>query len=378
MNIHRTFAVARKEARQIVRDSRSLYLALGIPVMLMILFGYALSLDVDKIPLAVWDQDRSSQSRELIDRLTSSGYFTLVLSPESYKPIIQAVDKTDVNVAVLIPWDFSRNLKKGRTTRIQAIVDGSDSTRAGLAIVYLETIMATFDEDFRKKALIRQAVEHRVILPVEPRIRLLYNPELKSRSNIIPGLIAIIMMVIAALLTSLTIVRERETGTMEQLISTPVKSNELIVGKLIPYFALGYVDLLMVYLMGQYVFDVPLRGSLLLMFLVSSLFLIGAMSLGFLISVIATNQFFATQLALLGTFLPSFLLSGFVFPISNMPDALQVITYVIPARHFVTVLRAIYLKGVGIEAIAVPVAMLAIFALFMTTVATRKLRKTLV
>ena len=165
---------------------------------------------------------------------------------------------------------------------------------------------------------------------------------------------------------------------MEQLISTPVKSNELIVGKLIPYFALGYVDLLMVYLMGQYVFDVPLRGSLLLMFLVSSLFLIGAMSLGFLISVIATNQFFATQLALLGTFLPSFLLSGFVFPISNMPDVLQVITYVIPARHFVTVLRAIYLKGVGIEAIAVPVAMLAIFALFMTTVATRKLRKTLV
>ncbi len=377
MNIYRTLAVARKEARQIVRDSRSLYLALGIPVMLMVLFGYALSLDVDKIPLAVWDQDRSPQSRELVDRLTSSGYFTLISSPELYKPIVHAVDKTDVNVGVTIPFDFSRNLKKGRSTRIQAIVDGSDSTRAGLAIVYLETIMATFDEDFRKKALTRQSVEQRVTTPVEPRIRLLYNPELKSRNNIIPGLIAIIMMVIAALLTSLTIVRERETGTMEQLISTPVKPNELIVGKLIPYFALGYVDLLMVYLMGQYVFDVPLRGSLLLMFLVSSLFLIGAMSLGFLISVIATNQFFATQLALLGTFLPSFLLSGFVFPIANMPDVLQVVTYLIPARHFVTVLRAIYLKGVGIGSIAVPVAMLAIFALFMTTVASRKLRKTL-
>jgi drug efflux transport system permease protein len=378
MNVYRTFAVARKEARQIVRDSRSLYLALGIPVMLMILFGYALSLDVDKIPLAVWDQDRSPQSRELVDRLTSSGYFTLVSSPELYKPIVHAVDRTVVHVGVTIPFDFSRNLKKGRSTRIQAIVDGSDSTRASLAIVYLETIMATFDEDFRKKALTRQSVERRVIPPVEPRIRLLYNPELKSRNNIIPGLIAIIMMVIAALLTSLTIVRERETGTMEQLISTPVKPNELIVGKLIPYFSLGYVDLLMVYLMGQYVFDVPMRGSLLLMFLVSSLFLIGAMSLGFLISVIATNQFFATQLALLGTFLPSFLLSGFVFPITNMPDVLQVITYLIPARHFVTVLRAIYLKGVGIGAIAVPVAMLAIFALFMTTLASRKLRKTLV
>ncbi|MGB6064268.1 MAG: ABC transporter permease [Desulfomonilaceae bacterium] len=377
MNIHRTFAVARKEARQIVRDSRSMYLALGIPVMLMVLFGYALSLDVDKIPLAVWDQDQSAQSRELIDRITSSGYFSLVLLTQSYKPIVKAVDKTDAHVAIVVPWDFSRNLKKGRMSRIQAIVDGSDSTRAGLAIVYLETIMATFDEDFRKKALVRQSVQQRVIPPVQPCIRLLYNPELKSRNNIIPGLIAIIMMVIAALLTSLTVVRERETGTMEQLISTPVKPNELIVGKLLPYFALGYLDLLMVYLMGQYVFGVPLRGSILLMFLVSSLFLIGAMSLGFLISVVAANQFFATQLALLGTFLPSFLLSGFVFPISNMPDVLQIITYLVPARHFVTVLRAIYLKGVGIGALAVPVAMLAIFALLVTTLATRKLRKTL-
>ncbi len=204
----------------------------------------------------------------------------------------------------------------------------------------------------------------------------MYNPELKSRNNIIPGLIAIIMMVIAALLTSLTIVRERETGTMEQLISTPVKPYKLIVGKLIPYFALGYVDLLMVYLMGQYVFEVPFRGSLLLMFLVSSLFLIGALSIGFLISVVASNQFFATQLALLGTFLPSFLLSGFVFPVSNMPAVLQAITYVIPARHFVTVLRAIYLKGVGLEAIAIPVLMLLIFAFLITFAATRKLKKT--
>ena len=289
------------------------------------------------------------------------------------------MDKTDVNVGVVIPWDFSRNLKKGKTTRIQAIVDGFDSTRAGLAIVYLETIMATFDEDFRKKALVRQAVAHRVILPVEPRIRLLYNPELKSRSNIIPGLIAIIMMVIAALLTSLTIVRERETGTMEQLISTPVKSNELIVGKLIPYFALGYVDLLMVYLMGQYVFDVPLRGSLLLMFRVPAFFLSGAMSSGFLISVIATNQFFATQLALLGTFL------SFVSPFRLCVPYLQYARCV-ASDHLCDsrvplcrpVPRAIYLKGVGDRAIAVPVAMLAIFALFMTTVAPGKWRKTLV
>jgi ABC-2 type transport system permease protein len=352
-----------------------MYLALGIPVLLMVLFGFALSLDVDNIPTAVWDQDGSPLSRDFIDRLTSSTYFTLIYSANSREPIVKSIDKNDVSVGIVIPWDFSSKIKKGRPTSVQAIVDGSDSTRAGLAIVYLETIIETFNADHQKKALVRQAVAHRVATPVEPRIRLLYNPELKSRNNIIPGLIAIIMMVIAALLTSLTLVRERETGTMEQLISTPVKANELIVGKLIPYFALGYIDLIMVYLMGEYIFNVPFRGSLLLMFFLASLFLIGALSIGFLISAVATNQYYATQLALLGTFLPSFLLSGFVFPIANMPKALQIITYVVPARHFVTVLRAIYLKGVGIGAIMIPTLMLAIFALILTALAARKLGK---
>jgi len=377
MNIYRTLSVARKEARQIVRDSRSLYLALGIPVMLMILFGYALSLDVDNIPLAIWDQERTPASREFIDRMTSSGYFTVVLQTESYDAIVRAIDKSEVSVGLIIPWNFSRGIKRGRSTDVQAIVDGSDSTRAGLALVYLETILATYMEDLSREELTRQSVQQRIKPPLEARIRLLYNPELQSRNNIIPGLIAIIMMVIASLLTSLTIVRERETGTMEQLISTPLKPGELILGKLIPYFGLGYVDLLMTYLMGQYVFNVPFRGSVALMFFVSGIFLIGALSLGFVISVVASNQFFATQIALLGTFLPAFLLSGFVFPISNMPEALQIVTYVVPARHFVTILRAIYLKGVGIEAIIVPFAMLVIFALLMTVLASRKLKKSL-
>lgn len=378
MNVFRTLAVARKETRQIIRDSRSLYLALGIPVLLMFLFGFALSLDVDNIPLAVWDQNRSPLSRDFMDRLTSSGYFTLIYRAESREPMVRSIDRNEVSVGIVIPWDFSSKIKKGKPTSIQAIVDGSDSTRAGLAIVYLESILETFNADRQMDALVRQAVEHRIAPPIEPRIRLLYNPELKSRNNIIPGLIAIIMMVIAALLTSLTLVRERETGTMEQLISSPVKANELIVGKLIPYFALGYIDLVMVYLMGEYIFDVPFRGSLLLMFFVSGLFLVGALSIGFLISAVAANQFFATQLALLGTFLPSFLLSGFVFPISNMPKALQILTYVIPARHFVTILRAIYLKGVGIGAILIPTLMLTIFALIVTAIAAKKLGKRVV
>ncbi|MEW6139230.1 MAG: ABC transporter permease [Thermodesulfobacteriota bacterium] len=377
MIISRTLAVARKEATQVLRDSRSLYLALGIPVMLMILFGYALSLDVDNIPLAVWDQARTPQSRELVDRMTSSGYFTLVLQTESYNRIVHGIDAGTISMGLVIPYDFSENIKAGKATKIQALVDGSDSTRAGLAIVYLETIVATYENDYRLEALTRQAVESRIQIPVEPRIKLLYNPELISRNNIIPGLIAIIMMVIAALLTSLTVVRERETGTMEQLISTPLKSNELIVGKLIPYFALGYVDLLMVYFMGVYVFGVPFKGSLAILFFEASIFLVGALSLGFLISVVATTQFLATQIALLGTFLPAFLLSGFVFPISNMPYILQLLTYLVPARHLVTILRAIFLKGVGLEAIAVPTVTLIVFGFLVTVLATRRLKKRL-
>ncbi|MBM3302396.1 MAG: ABC transporter permease, partial [Deltaproteobacteria bacterium] len=324
-----------------------------------------------------WDQDRSPQSREFLDRMTSSGYFKLVMQTDSYREMVERVDRGDVNVALVVPYDFSSNLKGGKSTSVQVLVDGSDSTRAGLAIVYLETIVSTFEADFKLKALMRQAVESRVKPPVEARIKLLYNPELVSRNNIIPGLIAIIMMVIAALLTSLTVVRERETGTMEQLISTPVQSNELIVGKLIPYFALGYADLLMVYLMGVYVFGVPFRGSLLLLFLSASIFLVGAMSVGFVISVLASNQFLATQVALLGTFLPAFLLSGFVFPIANMPYWLQLFTYLVPAQHLVTILRAIFLKGVGIEAIAVPLVTLFVFAVLVTSVATKKLKKRL-
>lgn len=375
MNIVRTLAVAKKETRQIIRDSRSLYLALGIPVMLMILFGFALSLDVDNIPIAVWDQNKSPESRDFVNRMTSSGYFRCVAQTEAYGQIMGDLDSNVISVGLIIPFDFSEKIKKGDSTQIQAIMDGSDSTRANLAIVYLETIATTFESDLKMKALTRQAVQSRVVPPVDPRIRILYNPELISRNNIIPGLIPVIMMIIAALLTSLTIVRERETGTMEQLMSTPLKPNELVIGKLIPYFTLGYIDLLMVYLMGEYVFRVPFRGSLLIMFLVSSVFLIGAMSIGFLVSVVASNQFFATQLALLGTVLPTFLLSGFVFPIANMPTALQYFTYIIPARHYVTILRAIYLKGVGWGAIFAPTVALVVFAVLITTLVGHKLGK---
>lgn len=377
LSANRILAIARKETIHLTRDRRSLYLALGIPVTLLILFGYALSLDVDDIPLAVWDRERSPTSREFIDRMTSSGYFTLTLYASSYEEMVEAIDQAEVMMAVTVPSDFSAELLSAGNTSLQALVDASDSTRAGIAVNYFEVIASTFRQDLLERALNRQSVT-RLREPLEARVRLLYNPELKSRINIIPGLIAIIMMVIAALLTSQTIVRERETGTMEQLVSTPVKPQELVLGKLIPYFALGYIDLVIVYLMSQYVFDVPFRGSLALMFLLSGLFLIGALSLGLLISAAADTLLFATQFALLGTFLPAFILSGFVFPIMNMPEVVQGISYLIPARYYITILRGIYLKGVGLEILAFQVAMLLLFGLVIATLAGQKLSKKLI
>ncbi len=374
INPFRIAAVARKEALHVVRDRRSLNLALGIPIMLLVLFGYALSLDVDNIPLAVWDQDRSPESRELIDRLISSGYFRMVLYTNSYHEIVDAIDNRVVTLGLCIPWDFSSHMKKQKDTAVQILADASDSTRAGIAIGYFNVITTIFRQDLLVEQLTRQAVT-KINIPIEPRVRLLYNPELISRINIIPGLIAIIMMVIAALLTSLTVVRERETGTMEQLFSTPVKPKELIIGKLIPYFGLGYADMVVVYLMSQYVFDVPFRGSLLLMFTVSGLFLIGALSIGLLVSAVAETQLFATQLALLGTFLPSFLLSGFVFPIANMPKVIQTFSYFIPARYYVTILRGIYLKGVGVEILGFQIIMLLVLGTATTLLAARRLDK---
>jgi len=344
--------------------------------MLLFLFGYALSLDVDNIPLAVWDQERSPQSRELIDRLTSSGYFRLVLYADSFQEMVRAVDERVVTVSITIPYDFTRNVLRTGGADIQAFLDASDSTRAGIAITYFESILAIFLDDHFKKELARQAVT-KVQIPLEPRVRLLYNPELQSRINIIPGLIAIILMVIAALITSQTIVRERESGTMEQLISTPVKASELVIGKLVPYFVLGYVDLLVVYLMSQFVFAVPFRGSVLLMFLLSALFLVGSLSLGLLISAFADSQLFATQFALLGTFLPSFILSGFVFPIANMPSVIQAFSYIVPARYYITILRGIYLKGVGLEVLLFPVILLAFFGLITAFLASTRLGKQL-
>lgn len=377
MKISRVKAVAVKEFIHIFRDPRSLGMAIFIPMLLLLLFGYALSLDVDKVPLVVWDQDGSPVSRDFISRFEGSPYFRIHSHVSGYKEAELAMDSRKAMAALVIPYDFSENIGKTARDQVQLILDGSDSNTATIAAGYADMITSLWSEELIL-AKIRKNGARSGAVPVEIRPRVLFNFDLKSRNYIIPGLIAVIMMVIAALLTSLTVAREWEQGTMEQLISTPVKENELIMGKLIPYFLIGMTDVAIAVIMGEFLFHVPMRGSIVLLFLMSGIFLVGALGLGILISIIAKNQFLASQMAMIMTFLPSFLLSGFMSAISNMPKPLQIATNIIPARHFVTILKAIYLKGAGLMVLSLEAGLLVIFGIFVMTLANKKFMKKLV
>jgi len=373
----RVWAVARKEFLHIVRDPRSLGMGIAIPMLLLVLFGYALTLDVDNVPLVVWDQSGSQVSRDFLSRFAGSRYFTVVGDVRNYRNLERAVDARAALAGLVIPSDFAGRVASGRDAAVQFIIDGSDSNTATIAIGYAEAVARTYSADVALKE-VRRSGGRALHSPIDLRPRVWFNADLESKNYIIPGLIAVIMMVIAALLTSLTVAREWERGTMEQLISTPVTGPELILGKLLPYFAIGMLDVTIAVAMGEWLFRVPLRGSAALVFGMGAVFLAGALSLGMVISIVTRSQLLASQLAMVLTFLPSFLLSGFMYAIANMPRPIQLVTYLIPARYFVALLKGIYLKGVGLEVLALEAGLLGLFGAAMVLLANVKFKKKLV
>jgi len=377
MNALRVWAVIRKEFIHILRDPRSLAMAIAIPMLLLVLFGYALTLDVDNVPLVVWDQSESPASRDFISRFQDSRYFSLRASVSNYAELEHAIDSGEALAALVLPREFAGQIGSGRPASAQLIVDGSDSNTATIAIGYADIVTQGYSQDVALRE-IQRAGGRALQAPLDLQPRVWFNADMASRNYIIPGLIAVIMMVIAALLTSLTVAREWERGTMEQLISTPIKGSELILGKLIPYFILGMLDVLLAVLMGEFLFRVPLRGSVALVFAMAAIFLVGALSLGMVISIATKSQLLASQLAMVLTFLPSFLLSGFMYAISNMPGAIQIVTYFIPSRYFVGLLKGIYLKGIGLEILAPEAALLAVFGALMVLIANVMFKKRLV
>lgn len=366
MKLLRIKAIAKKEIIQIWRDPLSMAMAFLMPVMLLVIFGYAITFDINNVRTVVYDRDQSTLSRELVAEFRESGYFSIVAYVEKYSDIDAYLAAGKAMTAIVIPDTFSRDIHAGRDAQIGVIIDGSDSNTATIAGGYITALSQLYSE--RLKGV-------RITPLIEPRTRVWYNPELKSRNFIIPGLIAVIMAVIAALLTSLTIAREWDRGTMEQLIATPVKPSELILGKLLPYFFIGFIDTVGSLLMGTILFDVPLKGSVSLLLSLSGIFLFGSLSFGILISIMGRTQSVASEMALLSTLLPAFLLSGFMFAISNMPEPLQSITYLMPARYFVSILKGVFLKGSSLQILVIEAALLSLYGLAVYSIAAKKFKK---
>lgn len=376
-SLRRLWAIARKESIHVRRDPRSLGLAVGIPMLMLVLFGYALTLDVDQVPLVVWDQSGTPASRDYLAQFAHSRYFALQGTVDDYRELERAIDDRRAWLALVIPSDFAGEIAAARPVAVQAIVDGSDSNTAGFVLSYAQGITLGYNGQVALTQLQRLAGTTRTTAALDLRARVWFNADLESKNYIIPGIIAVIMGLIAALLTSLTVAREWENGTMEQLISTPVRPAELILGKLLPYFAIGLADVLIAVLMALYLFDVPLRGSVPLLFGVAALFVIGTLAQGILISTLARQQLLASQLAMVSTFLPAFLLSGFTFAIANMPLPVQVITHIVPARYFVALVKGIFLRGVGLEALWRDALFLLVFAVIVAGLAIARFRKRL-
>jgi len=375
---NRAIPLLKKETLHILRDPRSLYLALGLPIVLLILFGYAITFDVKNVPLAAVDLDNSPLSRAFLSRMQASPYFDLEYRLDSTSGSEILLDRGDVRFIVVIPAGFSREMTTGKDTALQLLVDGSDNNSAQIAMGYMSGFVQGFSSQIVLESI--QALGAGIPLrlpPFEVESRVWYNPELRSTNYIVPGLIAVLMMVIAAMLTSLTIAREWEVGTMEQLIAAPIRPVEVILGKLLPYYFLGLLQTFLVILIGRILFDVPFRGNLFFLFLVCSLFLICGLGIGLYLSTSTKSQQLSFMLSIILTLLPAFLLSGFIFPVSGMPRLIQIVSHLVPAKYFLTALRGIFLKGNGLAAHSKEVGALFIFASFIVAACARKFKLSL-
>jgi ABC-2 type transport system permease protein len=367
--LRRMLAVARAEWIHNVRDTRSLAIIISLPIFLLLLYGFAIDFELEELEFAVQDWDRSEQSGDLIKSMVASNYFTLNALVTDGEEIDRMIASGEIRLGLVIRPGFGAEIAAGRTGRVQAVIDGSDSTTAGVALGYLEAIMREYQVDLTREWVRRQGVPASMAgAPLEVETRSLYNPELKTVVFIVPGLIAIIMTMLAALLTSGCIVRERETGSFEGLAASPIAPVEIIIGKLLPYGVIATGDVILCIITGWLIFGVFPLGDKPALLITSGIYLVASLAIGLAISSVTRSHQVATLIAFLATMLPSMLLTGFVFPIRSMPTALQYISQVIPATHFLTIIRGIYLKGTGLglyipETIALTVISLALVAL---------------
>jgi ABC-2 type transport system permease protein len=360
-------AIAHKEVLHIIRDARAVYMALGLPVVMLLLFGYGISQDVDHIPVSIADEDRTPASRRLSEALVAAGNFVRAEDLASADDAEVAFRSGRVKAVLAIPRGYGRDLSRGLPAPAQLLVDGSDGTTATIAMGDAAGIV-------QATSAVRAA---RATLDQGPRVRARFNEAMHSAYNMVSGVIVLILAMLAALLTALTIAREWEQGSMEQLFATPVTRVEIVAGKLLPYAGLGLVQTLLVITLGSYLFDVPIRGSLVTLFVSSTLFLVAMLGTGLTVSIMAKSQLVAVQFAMLISYLPVAMLSGFMFPIENMPWWLRALSMAVPGRYYLTTLRGVLLKGNGLEVLARDILALAVFAMATLALALWRFRRRL-
>jgi len=367
--------IIKKEIRQILGDERSLILLLFIPAFLLTMYGYALNFDVKHIPLAVYDEDRSPMSRDFLGNFYRTEYFDLKYNLRTAAEVDRIIDGGKARVGVIIPENFSRNVQANREASLQVIVDGTNASSTNVALGYIQAIIQSYSAKVLVN-LLKPLGSSGVAIPVEPQPRIWYNPELRSAKFLVPGLIGFILMVTLVVSTAFSVVKEKERGTMEQIILSPIRPVELIIGKTIPYVFISLFSAHVVLLLGYLLFGVVVKGNYLWLLLAMFLFLTGGLGLGLLISTIAHTQQLAFMMAIVLTFLPTFILSGFVFPIRNMPVLIQAVTYTIPARYFLVTLRSIILKGAGVRAFWEQLLFLLGYGILMIGAATLRMKRT--
>lgn len=371
--------IIKKEFIQIIRDPISLTAVILIPIIQLLLFGYAVSFDIKYIPMGIFDQSHTQESRQLIKAVTASSYFLVKDNPTSRAGVTDLLEKGDIKIGVIIPPDLANDINAGKSATVQLLIDGTDANVGGVALGYFVSAAQGYSLDITKRLLNEQGASGflRNFPLLSQRLRIWYNQTLRTENFIVPGLIATILMILGVLMTSQSVAREYERGTMEQLIVSPVKVYELIIGKLVPYIVIGFVQVALVTLIAVFVFHVPLKGSLLLLTFTTFLFLVSAMGIGFLFSAVTKSQQVAMQMSFVGTMLPSLLLSGFIYPISSMPLALRVFSYIVPAKYFLVILRGIFLKDSSIEILVNQILIMILISVIVLTLCIVKTKKSL-
>jgi ABC-2 type transport system permease protein len=366
------WAVAKKELRQAVRDPLTLGMLLGLPAMMLVLYGYAINFDVRHVPLAVQDRDLSAASRELVSSFVNSTFFDLVEVAPAGTDLEKIMETRAARAVLVIPENYSRELDAGRRAQVQLLLDGADANTATTILGYANGIAGAANAEIARGTLVGQ-IAQRVAIDYRPRV--LYNPELRSTMFLVPGLIGFILMLTAVLSTALSVVREKERGTIEQLRVTSLRSSELIVGKTLPYLAISLIAASIIVIAARVLFDVTVAGSYVDLFLATLLFLIGALGWGLLVSSLADSQAMAFQVGMVTSLLPTIFLSGFLFPISSMPVVVQGLTYLVPMRYFLVVIRGVILKGAGLMPYWQDMLFLTIYAIVVLGIATARLTR---